>query len=185
MIRNLDGLLKNLRGIARNKSIDMLSAGGTSNHVHLLLRLPPVRGLSEAVRDLKANSSRYMSETGGRFAWQEGTPPSALAHRRFARYARISKIRNGTTPSDRRSRSCGRCWRRQACRTRGNTWWDVAADAAPGNPTPTVPAVYTAGSPHRALRAVESVAIKQLASSEVDRRRKPANTAIPDRACRR
>ena len=60
MIRNLDGLMKNLRGIARNKNMDMLAAGGTNNHVHLLLRLPPVRGLSEAVRDLKANSSRYM-----------------------------------------------------------------------------------------------------------------------------
>jgi len=72
MIRNLDGLMKNLRGIARNKNMDMLAAGGTNNHVHLLLRLPPVRGLSEAVRDLKANSSRYMSETGVRFAWQDG-----------------------------------------------------------------------------------------------------------------
>jgi REP element-mobilizing transposase RayT len=72
MIRNLDGLLKNLRGIARNKSIDTLAAGGTNNHVHLLLRLPPVRGLSEAIRDLKANSSRYMSESGCPFAWQDG-----------------------------------------------------------------------------------------------------------------
>lgn len=72
MIRNLDALMKNLRGIARNKNMDLLAAGGTSNHVHLLLRLPPVRGLSEAVRDLKANSSRYMSETGCRFAWQDG-----------------------------------------------------------------------------------------------------------------
>jgi len=72
MIRNLAGLVKNLRGIARNKNMDVLSVGGTNNHVHLLLRLPPVRGLSEAIRDLKANSSRYMSETGSRFAWQDG-----------------------------------------------------------------------------------------------------------------
>ena len=72
LIRNLAGLLKNLRGIARNKNMDMLAAGGTNNHVHLLLRLPPVRGLSEAIRDLKANSSRYMGETSTRFAWQDG-----------------------------------------------------------------------------------------------------------------
>ena len=72
MIRNLPGLMKNLRGIARNKNIDVLAGGGTNNHVHLLLRLPPVRGLSEAIRDLKANSSRYMRETGVRFAWQDG-----------------------------------------------------------------------------------------------------------------
>jgi REP element-mobilizing transposase RayT len=72
MIRNLVGLMKNLRGIARHKNMDVLAAGGTNNRVHLLLRLPPVRGLSDAIRDLKANSSRYMSETGIRFAWQDG-----------------------------------------------------------------------------------------------------------------
>ncbi len=72
LIRNLDGLVKNIRGIARNKNIDILAAGGTANHVHLLLRLPPVRPVSESIRDLKANSSRYMSETTGHFAWQDG-----------------------------------------------------------------------------------------------------------------
>ncbi len=72
MIRNLAGLVKNLRGIARNKNLEVLAAGGTSNHVHLLLRVSPVRAFSEAVRDLKANSSRYLNETGCRFAWQDG-----------------------------------------------------------------------------------------------------------------
>ena len=50
----------------------MLAAGGTQNHVHLLPRLPPVRPVSESMRDLKANSSRYRNETSGRFAWQDG-----------------------------------------------------------------------------------------------------------------
>ena len=50
----------------------MLAAGGTQNPVHLLLRLPPVRPVSESMRDLKANSSRYRNETSGRFAWQDG-----------------------------------------------------------------------------------------------------------------
>jgi putative transposase len=72
MIRNLAALIKNLLGIARNKNIDVLAAGGTADDVHLLLRLPPVRPLSESIRDLKANSSRYMSETTGHFAWQDG-----------------------------------------------------------------------------------------------------------------
>jgi putative transposase len=50
----------------------VLAAGGTQNHVHLLLRIPPTRPVSESIRDLKANSSRYMSETSGHFAWQDG-----------------------------------------------------------------------------------------------------------------
>ena len=72
LIRNLELLIKNLRGIARNKNIDVLAAGGTQNHIHLLLRIPPTRQVSESIRDLKANSSRYMSETCGHFAWQDG-----------------------------------------------------------------------------------------------------------------
>ena len=72
LIHNVEPLIKNLRGIARNKNIDVLAAGGTQNHVHLLLRVPPVQPVSEAIRDQKANSSRYMSETSGRFAWQDG-----------------------------------------------------------------------------------------------------------------
>jgi putative transposase len=72
LIRNLELLINNLRGIARNKGIDVLAAGGTQNHVHLLIRLPPVRPVSETMRDLKANSSRYMNETLGGFAWQDG-----------------------------------------------------------------------------------------------------------------
>ena len=72
LIHNLEALIKNLRGIARNKNIDVLAGGGTRDHVHLLLRIPPVRPVSESIRDLKANSSRYMSETSGHFAWQDG-----------------------------------------------------------------------------------------------------------------
>jgi putative transposase len=72
LIRRLDLLTKNLRGIARNKNIDVLAAGGTGDHIHLLLRVPPTRALSEAIRDLKANSSRYLGEVTGHFAWQDG-----------------------------------------------------------------------------------------------------------------
>lgn len=72
LIRNVEPLMKNLRGIARNKNIDVLAAGGMQDHVHLLLHVPPVRPVSEAIRDLKANSPRYMSETSGHFAWQDG-----------------------------------------------------------------------------------------------------------------
>lgn len=36
------------------------------------MALPPKQALSFAVRDLKANSSRWMKECGHRFSWQEG-----------------------------------------------------------------------------------------------------------------
>ncbi|MBZ5704591.1 MAG: transposase [Acidobacteriia bacterium] len=59
-------------GIAKNIGIGVLCIGGTANHLHILLALPANRTLSDAVRDLKANSSRWMSEAGLRFAWQHG-----------------------------------------------------------------------------------------------------------------
>lgn len=59
-------------GIARNLKTETLAIGGTSDHIHLLLALPADRKLSETIRDLKANSSRWMSENGPRFSWQEG-----------------------------------------------------------------------------------------------------------------
>jgi len=61
-----------LAGIARNHDIQMLAVGGTEDHVHMLLAIPPDTALADAVRTLKANSSRLMRETSRSFAWQEG-----------------------------------------------------------------------------------------------------------------
>ncbi len=59
-------------GIAKNKGFEILALGGTANHVHLLLAIRAKESLSTVVRDLKANSSRWMTETLGDFSWQEG-----------------------------------------------------------------------------------------------------------------
>jgi len=59
-------------GIARNLQIEILALGGTANHMHVLLALPAKRPLSDAVRDLKANSSRWMRTNTSAFSWQEG-----------------------------------------------------------------------------------------------------------------
>ena len=61
-----------LAGIARNHNIHTLAVGGTENHVHILLAIPPDTALADAVRTLKANSSRLMRDTSASFAWQEG-----------------------------------------------------------------------------------------------------------------
>ena len=51
-----------------NFKFDLLAIGGTDNHVHMLLALPGNRNLSDVMRDIKANSSRHMRESGVRFA---------------------------------------------------------------------------------------------------------------------
>src|SRR5664280_3482709 len=52
-----------LAGIARNHGMQVLAVGGTENHVHMLVVVPQDMALSDAVRTLKANSSRWVRET--------------------------------------------------------------------------------------------------------------------------
>ncbi|MGC2550598.1 MAG: IS200/IS605 family transposase [Candidatus Sulfotelmatobacter sp.] len=61
-----------LIGIAGNLNFKILAAGGTSNHVHLLIALPPALTLAEVMQKLKANSSRWLGENGVQFEWQKG-----------------------------------------------------------------------------------------------------------------
>ena len=48
--------------------------GGVADHVHLLLGVPATMVLSDLIRTLKANSSKWVHEEVGmeKFAWQEG-----------------------------------------------------------------------------------------------------------------
>lgn len=59
-------------GTAKNLEIEILALGGTENHIHILMALPAKQPLSYAIRDLKANSSRWMRENGPQFSWQQG-----------------------------------------------------------------------------------------------------------------
>jgi putative transposase len=61
-----------LLGIAKNLGVELLAAGGTANHVHLLINLPTTVPLAEAVQKLKANSSRWLGEHDLEFEWQKG-----------------------------------------------------------------------------------------------------------------
>jgi REP element-mobilizing transposase RayT len=59
-------------GICRNYEVLPLAIGGMEDHIHLLLRLPPILALAKCLTVLKANSSRWMNDLGAHFAWQEG-----------------------------------------------------------------------------------------------------------------
>ena len=65
-------LWRYLAGIAKAKEIPLVAAGGTANHVHLLLDLPPVMQLAHAVQHLKGNSSHWLNQEQSAFGWQQG-----------------------------------------------------------------------------------------------------------------
>jgi putative transposase len=68
----LPRLWKYFAGIGRHHRIPVLAAGGTSNHSHLLIALPPDVTIAKVIQLMKANSSRWLREHGLEFGWQEG-----------------------------------------------------------------------------------------------------------------
>ena len=71
-IREIDRMHAYLIGIAKEYGIHVDVIGGTSNHVHVLMPLPPRLAVANVVRVLKANSSKWMNENGHLFHWQVG-----------------------------------------------------------------------------------------------------------------
>jgi putative transposase len=59
-------------GICRKLDIYVHAVGGMEDHLHLLIQIPPVLPLSKVVATIKANSSRWASEEGHKFSWQQG-----------------------------------------------------------------------------------------------------------------
>lgn len=62
-------------GVVRNEGGTLLAAGGVADHLHLLIALHPSKAVADLVRDIKANSSRWIKEkslVSQPFAWQAG-----------------------------------------------------------------------------------------------------------------
>jgi REP element-mobilizing transposase RayT len=70
-------------GIARDLPGSLLAAGAMPDHVHLLLGLHPTVAVSNAMRDIKAGSSKWIHETFANkrhFAWQDGYGAFAVSY---------------------------------------------------------------------------------------------------------
>ena len=64
-----------LGGIVRELGGKAIIINGASDHVHLLIQLPPTRSVADCLRIIKTNSSRWINESWSAhsgFAWQSG-----------------------------------------------------------------------------------------------------------------
>lgn len=60
-------------GIVKKENAELVAAGGTTDHVHLLIKIEPIHVLATLVRKIKSNSSKFINnEIMQNFAWQEG-----------------------------------------------------------------------------------------------------------------
>lgn len=91
----LGGIIRELHGTA-------VLVGGTRDHVHILMRLPGDVRVSDCVRILKTNSSRWVHEKWPMrksFAWQAGYAAfsvSESARERVCRYVANQERHHGT-----------------------------------------------------------------------------------------
>lgn len=70
-----DRLYSYIRGILNEHDAMLIAIGGTTDHLHLLIELPAPLPLSDSMRFVKTNSSKWIHETfpqHNSFGWQSG-----------------------------------------------------------------------------------------------------------------
>lgn len=78
-----DELYKYITGIVREQNQRLYVINGMPDHVHILLSLKPTITISDLVRDIKSNSSKFINEkewVRGKFQWQEGFGAFSYGH---------------------------------------------------------------------------------------------------------
>ena len=78
-----DELFKYITGIVTNEGQKLIAVNGMPDHVHILIGLKPNKALSDLVRDIKANSSRFINEKAWisvKFEWQTGFGAFTYSH---------------------------------------------------------------------------------------------------------
>jgi putative transposase len=76
-------LCQYITGIIRNQGQKLIAINGMPDHLHVLIGMKPNIALSDMIRDVKANSSKFINERRwvmGRFHWQEGFGAFSYSH---------------------------------------------------------------------------------------------------------
>lgn len=78
-----DELHKYMAGIIKEKEQKPIIVNGMPDHIHAFIGLKPSMRISDLVRDIKNNSSKFINEKGfvrGKFSWQEGYGVFSYSH---------------------------------------------------------------------------------------------------------
>lgn len=68
-------LYKYITGIIQNNGHKLLAINGVSDHIHILVGMRPTQSVADLLKDIKANSSKWINEqrfTPKKFEWQAG-----------------------------------------------------------------------------------------------------------------
>jgi putative transposase len=76
-------LQKYTTGIIQNRKHKLLAINYMPDHVHILIGYQPSQPLPDLLRDIKANTSKFINEKrwlSGKFRWQEGYGAFSYSH---------------------------------------------------------------------------------------------------------
>jgi REP element-mobilizing transposase RayT len=76
-------LHKYISGIIKAKEQKSIIVNGVSDHIHCFIGLKPNMQISDLVRDIKNNSSKFINQKAwinGKFQWQEGYGVFSYSH---------------------------------------------------------------------------------------------------------
>ena len=97
-------LHKYITGIIDSKQQKVIQINSMPDHVHILVGITPDIAVSDLVRDIKANSSKFINKQRwvvGRFEWQGGFAAFSYAHSQLDTVARY--IQNQETHHSRQT----------------------------------------------------------------------------------
>ena len=72
-----------ITGIITNKKQKVIQINSMPDHIHILVGIAPEAALTDLVRDIKANSSKFINQMRwvvGRFEWQTGFSAFSYSH---------------------------------------------------------------------------------------------------------
>ena len=81
-------LNKYIAGIITGKEQKSIIVNGMPDHIHAFIGLKPSMRISDLVRDIKNNSSKFINEQNfirGKFSWQEGYGVFSYGHSQIER----------------------------------------------------------------------------------------------------
>ena len=83
-----------ITGIVKNKKQNVIQINSMPDHIHILVGMAPEAALSDLVKDIKANSSRFINKNRwvmGRFEWQQGFSAFSYSHSQLSAIANYIK----------------------------------------------------------------------------------------------
>jgi REP element-mobilizing transposase RayT len=82
-VKHKEELQKYTTGIIQNRKHKLLAINYMSDHVHIFIGYSPSQALPDLLRDIKANTSKFINEKKwlpGKFLWQEGYGAFSYGH---------------------------------------------------------------------------------------------------------